>query len=364
MVVFVSRYPTDSDPRICKYINACERTNVSWKAITWNRLLTSAPKDHEVHFNRYSPYGGGIRKNLVGLIGWVFFVWKNLLKDFGQYKVIHAVNLNSYIITMPFKLFGKKVILDIYDTDSYKWERRLSPTANMLILPNEYRFDLIGIDRTCIKKFLEIENIPAFVADGFVCPTGFCNKGRITLSYVGSFEKNIRGIENILRLVITDERFILHLAGSGGGLDSLVKESAEKCERIVYHGSVPYVEALQIMHKSDFIMGLYYTNLETGAPTHKYACPNKYHESLCLMRPIITSVNTFIGDRVIKGNTGYTVEDTYESLASLFDTWGSQDFEKNYVEKCKDCERIWNSKYINYGKDVLEGEYISFLQNC
>lgn len=66
----------------------------------------------------------------------------------------------------------------------------------------------------------------------------------------------------------------------------------------------------------------------------------------------------------LKDKTGYTVEDTYESLASLFDTWGSQDFEKNYVEKCKDCERIWNSKYINYGKDVLVGEYISFLQNC
>lgn len=361
MVIYIKRGCVERDTRMSKYIKACEKQNVKWEAITWDRLKKSKCFPNEHQYKKYAAYGQGW-KNIVGLLGWAFFVWYYLIMRYRFYKVIHVSNLDSFLLAIPFKLFGKKIIFDIYDSINFKWERCLAPYAELLILPSEKRLELIGLDKSNLKAFLEIENLPAYSTKEFSMPNGFCELDKITLSYVGTFEKKLRGLENVIKLVKEDKRFILHLAGSGGGLDELVTASVKECDRIIYHGPVKYDEALTIMHNSDFIIGMYYTNPETGSPIHKYASPNKFHESLFLNRPIVTSEHTFMGERVKKLNTGYVIEDTYEALKDLFDKFGTKSFKEAYMEKVKNCKYIWDNKYKSYGRDVLEGTYVGFLK--
>ena len=175
---------------------------------------------------------------------------------------------------------------------------------------------------------------------------------------MGTFQKKIRGIEHLLQLVKQDNRFVLDIAGTGDELDSVVKEYAAECNRIIFHGKVLYDEALELMHNSDFIVALYYLSI----PVHKYASPNKFHESLFLGRPIITSKDTLVGARVEAANTGYVVDDTLEGLASVFDGYGTESYLIKYREKCKNCGQLWENNYKNYRTQWMEGEYIKLIR--
>ena len=78
-------------------------------------------------------------------------------------------------------------------------------------------------------------------------------------------------------------------------------------------------------------------------------------------RPVITSKNTLVGNRVKESNTGYVVEDTLESLSSVFDGYGTNAYKADYEKKCANCSRLWERDYKYYKEERLEGDYINLL---
>ena len=146
MICFVRRSTIDFDIRLSKYIQACVEREIPFIAITWDRMCNSNSfNENEFQYKRKAPYGGGW-KGLFQFIGWLFFVYAHLLSRFSFYKVIHACNLESLLVVLPFKLLGKKIVFDIYDTMSPPIERRLIPFVDMLILPNINRLKQEGLD--------------------------------------------------------------------------------------------------------------------------------------------------------------------------------------------------------------------------
>lgn len=91
--------------------------------------------------------------------------------------------------------------------------------------------------------------------------------------------------------------------------------------------------------------------------------PNKFYESLFLARPIITSKNTLVGERVETSNTGYVVEDTLESLAAVFDGYGTGSYMNDYGDKCENCNQLWTNDYKSYRKLWMEGKYIQLVKD-
>lgn len=355
MVCFINRSTVDYDIRLQKYVLACKATNTPYFVLGWDRMLNAKFVDeHETQLKIFSPYGQG--KNFWHLLRWLFFVWYHLIVNFGRYKVIHACNMENTLFVLPFKLLGKKIVFDVYDSQIVSIERKIIPWVDTLILPHAKRLGQIGLPRERVKNLFIVENAPALNYE--LKPLKPRVDDKIHLSYVGTFQKEIRGIENLLRLVKQDNRFILDIAGTGDELDDVVRLYAVDCNRINYHGKVLYTKALEIMHNSDFIIALYYSNI----PVHKYASPNKFHESLFLGRPIVTSKNTLVGMRVEESNTGYVVEDTLEGLASAFDGFGTEPYMKDYFEKCKNCSQLWTNNYKNYRTLWLEGEYIKLVR--
>ena len=355
MICYINRSTVDYDIRLNKYVQACKATGIPYLVIGWDRMLNAKYVDeHEKQLKVYSPYGQG--RNFWHLLRWLAYVWYHLIIYWGRYKVIHACNMENTLFVLPFKLFGKKIIFDVYDSQIISIEQKIIKFVDLLILPHEKRLEQLGVKKERIKNLFIVENVPAL--DYELKPLQTRTDEMIHLSYVGTFQKKIRGIENLLQLVIQDERFVLDIAGTGDELDAIVKQSSVDCDRIRYHGKVLYSEALELMHNSDFIVALYYLCI----PVHKYASPNKFHESLFLGRPIITSQNTLVGSRVEESNTGYVVEDTLAGLLSVFDGYGTDSYMKNYAEKCKNCSQLWNNEYKNYRKDWMEGEYIKHVK--
>lgn len=358
MICYIRRSTIDYDIRLHKYINACVETSTPYFAITWDRLLNCKKQyPHEIQLKTKAPYGGGW-KNIRGLIMWCFFVYWNLLKNFRRYKVIHACDFDAVILAFPLKLFGKKIVFDIYDSSRYrKAEIFMCKKSDMLILPNKLRFEQLGIKQTDVKRFLEIENVPQFETR----PNGdsvIDISKPIKLAYVGVFQRNIRGLENLLKLVDEDNRFELDIAGSGDSFDDIVYNYSRKCHRIHFHGVVNYKKALEIMGDSHFIIALYYLL----APIHKFASPNKYYESLFLNIPIITSSGTLVGNQVKNNDTGYVISDDYPSLKNLFSDIFENYFIEEYDSKKKNCSSLWAQKYSSYFNDILKGEYIDAIK--
>ena len=354
MICYINRSTVDYDVRLNKYVQACKATNTPYFVIGWDRLLnTKYMDDHEYQMKLYCPYAQG--KKFIPLLRWFFFVWYYLIKNFGKYKVIHACNMENALFVLPFKLLGKKIVLDIYDSQIIRIERRLAPKVDCLILPAEKRLEQIGLAKDSLKKFLEIENVPTF--NWQIDPIDGLKRDKIYLSYVGVFQKKIRGIENLVNMVLQDDRFILDIAGVGDELDTMIKSASVKCERIHYHGKVQYDEALGIMNNSDFIVALYYPY----SSNHVYASPNKSYEALFLATPIITSNGTLVGDKVVQTDTGYIVDDTLESLFDLFNTFGTEEFNNIYNRKSVNCKQLWDTVYSGYKDSVLKGQYINMI---
>lgn len=356
MICFINRSTVDYDVRLQKYVQACIETNTPYCVIAWDRLKNCSkvyPNEHQ--YKVYAPYGAGWN-NLIALIGWVFYLWFMLIKLRKQYTVIHACNLENCRLSYFMRWFGKKMVLDIYDTQNKNREKKLAKLVEGVILPSDQRQEQVGFTKDETKNYLEVENVPIIKYNHLEkVIVEFPNV--IHLAYVGVFQSEIRGLENLLKMVDEDDRFILDIAGTGGGLDELVKTIAAKNPRVVYHGKVDYQTALSLMAKSDFIIALYYLSCKE----HKYASPNKYYESLALGKPVVTSKNTLIGNNVLQHNTGYVIDDTLEALKSLFNDVNTENFKIQYEEKSANCISRWKNFYSSYFEDVLKKKYIEFI---
>ena len=355
MICFVNRSTVDYDVRLKKYVKACINTGTSYSVIGWDRLLNVQVEDpNEILYRKYAPYGNGM-KSLIPLIGWVFFVWYHLIKNWKNYKIIHACNMENTLIVIPFRLLGKKIVFDVYDSQKVAIEKKLVKHVSALILPHEKRLEQIGVSGNIPKRLFIIENVPTFNTS--VAETSNDDKKHISLSYVGVMQQRIRGIENLIEMVVNDDRFSLEIAGVGDNMEVLIHNAVLKCDRIKYFGKVQYQQALEIMSRSQFIVALYYL----CESSHKYASPNKYYESLFLGRPIITSSGTLVGDSVLNNNTGYVVKDTLEDLQRVFEYYGTDEFYESYELKSNNCKLLWEKSYKNYGKEFIEDKYIKNL---
>ena len=159
MICFINRSTVDYDIRMNKYVQACKATNTPYFVLGWDRMLNAKFVDeHEKQLKIYSPYGQG--RNFWHLLRWMFFVWFNLISNIGKYKVIHACNMENALFVLPFKLFGKKIVFDIYDSQIAKVEKIIIPKVDTLILPHQKRLEQIGISKDKVENLFIVENAP------------------------------------------------------------------------------------------------------------------------------------------------------------------------------------------------------------
>lgn len=356
MICFINRSSVDYDVRMRKYVQSCIETNTPYCVIAWDRLRScSKLYPNEYQYKAYAPYGYGF-KNILPLMGWVFYLLFMLIKLSRKYKIIHVCNMENCILVMPLRLFGKKIVFDIYDSYECDTETYLAKKCDALILPSNHRLEQIRVKCGELKRYIEIENVPVFQGKIEIKET-FEFPKRIHLSYVGVLQRDIRGLENLLKMVDEDDRFILDIAGTGDGFDDVIKEYAKRNDSIKYYGKVDYLTALKLMNKSDFIVALYYLMEQS----HKYASPNKYYESLYLSKPIITTKGTLVGDDVEFYNTGYVVGDTIQSLHDIFKDVHTSGFRQSYEIKKSNCGNRWSNTYSNYFAEIIKGKYLEMM---
>ncbi|MBS7814905.1 hypothetical protein J7624_05985 [Wohlfahrtiimonas chitiniclastica] len=363
-VLFIRSFTPDFDGRFHKFRIALEKHNINWHFLGWDRSGKgeSKYKDYCTFFSRKGLIGGGI-KNIYNLLLWNIYLSWYLIKNKKSIGVVQISDFDSALLGWPIaKILGKKIIFDIYDkyTSARSFPKILSKIIDAVekiyISKSDYtfivdasRFEQHGIQPQ--KNIKVLENVPSIAFRREEIVDRMSNKIRI--GYMGIFEKEHRGLENALDIVAKSNDLELHIAGMGS-IENIVENYARKYPaKIFYYGALEHSKGMEMMSQVHVALGLYYKTV----PNHLYASPNKYYEHLMLGQPLITTKGTPPGDKVIKFQTGWAIDDDYQSLRFTLVNLNLNDI----TQFGKNAAAIWQSHYCNYLEQKYNSDYINIV---
>lgn len=365
MVLFI-RDNECFEPRVRNYLQYFNEHNIDHHVIAWNRNGNAKKDEHITFFERRAEYGKRIA-NIPNKIAWMWFVVKEIIHRRRECTVIHACDIDAILPALVIgKILRKKVIFDIFD-----WISSLTGKGvvyNLVELIQNYAYkhsDYVILCEEERKAQAKTQNAEVHILPNI--PDGKTQYDEKTLqitqrdldtyqyvvSYVGVFDRD-RGLENLLKCVSKRPTICLNIAGFGV-LGEMVNQYAEKYPNIISWGRVEYAVGQAIMKNSSMMAAMYHLS----SPLHKYAAPNKYYESLVLEVPMITTENTLVGSKVDRYDTGFVLDESIESLHTLF---GRGDLLDEITRKKVNCHKVWDEVYSGYFDNFMQEEYLVMIK--
>jgi len=154
-----------------------------------------------------------------------------------------------------------------------------------------------------------IEN--RFKTYGKVKPLNSIPTDKIRLAYIGSF-RYAQIIAGLIRVVQRHPEYELDFYGDGfADIVAGIKSAAETSPNVHYHG--PYMNPVDlepIYTKTNLNFAAYDNSLDN----EKVAMPNKFYESGYFNIPIVCAKGTFVGEKTIEMQMGWTIEPDEQSI--------------------------------------------------
>ena len=115
MIALLRSTDGNPDSRYEKYINFLDVSNVKYLSICWDRNSDKFDDEKHVYYHVAAKFGEGF-SNVKKIIGFNFFILKQLFKHRSNYSIIHAADFDTVLPAILMRLFyNKHVIYDIYD---------------------------------------------------------------------------------------------------------------------------------------------------------------------------------------------------------------------------------------------------------
>lgn len=234
---------------------------------------------------------------LTGNLGWYHKAVRNKLEQLHNHRPIDVIltvcsPFPAHQAGMDFKQKHQEVRFCAYTVDPFATPNRIVP------LGRKYD-DFVAIERRACEStdclFLSEEalssrqdlygGVPNVKALPYLLPelvpgrNDYFDNGAINCVYAGSFYKDIRNPEFMLKVFTTlnNENIILHLFSSG--CDEIVRHYAQETDKIVMHGYVSQEELRNVYSSCDFLIGV-------GNATHEFL-PSKTYEYISHRRPVV-----------------------------------------------------------------------------
>lgn len=370
MILIIRSNAIFNDPRVKKYISHLDSNNVKYTILGWDRNGDNTVFNNCIFFKKKSGYNVGGIKAAWNRVLWMWFCFKQITKINPSF--IHGCDLDSVFPGVMYKILRKRktrVLFDVFDWFSatlYNQPRFITMAfkcmeaitikySDHIIICEKER--LAQIPYNISSKVDILPNIPMVRNEGvfkykdkmFRFPND-----NITVSYVGGLY-NERFLDELLDIA---ERGTINLLIAGYG-DSRLEEKCRNfsiCENIKYFGGVAYDMGLRISYNSDIIYAMY---CKTNT-NHIYAAPNKYYEAMLLGKPIITTAGTIVGDKVLKHNCGFAIDENIEELKDLITYISCKRSE--IVDKGINARKMWENKFSTYTQDFLSTTYQKYIK--
>jgi glycosyltransferase involved in cell wall biosynthesis len=311
--------PIAPDPRVEKVAATLSQAGYAVVILGWDRTGEHRPQEQVAGGQCFrlqiaARYGSGMG-NFPSLLRWQWGLLRWMIQNRNDFDFIHACDFDTLLPALISKrLFGKKVIYDIFDfyADHLRatpsWIKRLLRAVDLraisevdgLILSDDVR--LAQIDAGKIASHTVIYNTPQDLISHFENQVPPQTSLEMRLVYVGLLQVE-RGLLDILAILKDHPDWQLDLAGFGGD-EQLILSQADQLPNVRWYGRIPYRQALTLTSSADVLLALY----DPALPNHRYASPNKLFEAMMFAKPVIVAENTHIDDIVRRENCGLVVK--------------------------------------------------------
>lgn len=363
-IIFARAFHIDPEPRLekaAKWIYEGFNKKIECLAFGWDRENKTKLIEEEKEylkikrFRGYGLYGGGFKKNILGLILYNFYLFKNVMNN--KCDVIYATDLDTGITCfLAAKLKRIKFIYDIYDFYS---DNRNFPKYLDFILRNVEKYIAWNADLTIIadeRRMIQIEKKGKYPNNTIVIYNTpelveIKKDKNFFMSYVGVLIKD-RYVDVVAKIVCENNIGNMIVAGFGE-YDKFFETYNNN--NLKFCGKVNYQVALNIEGNSDIILCVNNPHLKNNI----YAAPNKLCEAMMLGKPLLTNEGTFCADIVKKYDIGYTFN--YDDLNDLEKTIKYiASHRKDAIKKGKRALDIYN-KY--YSAEIMKSQLVKRLKN-
>lgn len=369
MVIIIRCNNIISDPRAMKYVKYLRQTRKDYLLIGWNREGNLVNTSNSIYYQKKAGFNVGGFKAVSNRIGWMWFVYKSLIKYAPRNAILHGCDVDSAFPAACYKLthHSTKLIFDVFDWFSSSlakqsayirrafsfMERFTLNKSNHVIICEEERKEQIQFPIQD-KKLSILPNIPYFETETFLRSTPFrwANPSLLCFSYVGGLVCD-RCLNEIISIA---QKGIINLAIAGYGRKDLEEKlsSLKDCPNIRYYGKVKYEVGLNISFNSDIMFAMY----SIDNPNHVYAAPNKYYEAMLLGKPLFTTKGTIVEKKVLSNKLGYVAGETEKEIVEAIKRIDKEDVKK----KGRTARQLWESRYRSFSEDFMEKEYEEMIK--
>lgn len=368
MIILTRSNGIYSSPRIEKYIDFYENRNIDYLVVGWDRVSDSLKRKKTIYYRKKSGYNVGGIKAAMDRFKWMYF----LLKIYYTYRknltTIHAFDLDTAFPSCLFKTLFKKNVSVIFDVCDWFSANLYNQRKFMLwIFKQMERFCIKHSDEVIIceperieqipyklnRPELIVPNIPSFTDMSFLHYDDKYqfNDQNVTFAYVGGFSK-FRMLDELLNIA---EKGKINLLIAGYGIPEIELRCKELSTQsnIRYFGKVDYRDGITIMYNSDIIYAMY----SKSNPNHYYAAPNKYYESMMLGKPILSNKNISLGDKIIKNDIGYAIDENEADLLNFILNINREDLRI----KGENAHILWKEKFMSYTSIFFNTTYSKII---
>lgn len=315
-------------PRIVKRINQKAKEYGSVQVYGFTRNVHSV-ENHEVL---------GKNKNVtITIVGHLkngkylerIFTYLKLLKvlyeKYGlRKKRVYVFGLDLRIFS--FFLFNAKIDYEISDIvwlyDSRTKRKVLSFTDNILARKSRrVVFTTKSFYNGYYDRFVKENKV--VVAEnkletyGKVHPIEQIKSDSIRIAYIGAF-RYAKIIEHLIRSVSNNKNLVLNFYGATHGkLIETVNQATNSNSNIFYHGPFKNPDDLKRIYSENNLNFVVYNN---SSENEKVAMPNKFYESGFFNIPIVCATKTYVGERVLKQQMGWTIDTDYKSISDFLNS--------------------------------------------
>lgn len=331
--MFLRSNPVSPDSRVEKEVNALIKAGHHITILAWDREVNYKIEKSFLHLpdgkckiirrGIKATFGGGIKKNLIGLVKFQLFLFEQLTHYRKHYDLIHACDFDTALTAYISKvIYGKKMVYDIFDYYSdashvsgmtgkiiESLDRHIINHSDACMICSEKRKQQINHTRP--KHLTIIHNAPPFYS-GEAYPI---KSEKIKLVYVGILCHD-RFLTEFTEILAGNPLYELHIGGFGQ-LEDYFTQMSLKYDNVIYYGKLKYQDTLRLEKASDIMLAIY----NPAIKNHRYAAPNKFYEALMLGKPLIMAKNTGMDDMIGKYDLGkvfdYSKEDFIQKLNEL-----------------------------------------------
>jgi len=366
MIVLIRCNDIISDSRTKKYVDFLNKKGVDYKIIAWDRLGNSNQLPNTIYCPVRSKYNQGGLGAIKDRLKWMRFILKTLF-SFKDDLHMHACDLDAAFPAAIYKMFSRRknfVLFDVFDWISdtlynqgkivsiaFKFMEKLSTKkADHIIICEPERIKQIPYNIE--GRYSVLQNIPSFEHSDFLKQDKkyHFDNDLITLNYVGSFTADRCLVELIDGAI--KGMYNLNIAGYGSKVITEKLLSQKDCPNIRYYGKVAYTDGLNIMYNSDIVYAMY----SKCNPNHLFAAPNKYYETMFVGKPIITTKDIIVADKVMNNGMGYSIDESLDALLDLVQSLSRNDIE----EKSRKSAALW-ADYAHTTENYLRTTYSEMM---